>query len=124
MSAASAEPATDPGAGDGIDPELLREIESTLRAERRSLLGDVDEVSLDHEDSADDPGALLAARGEISALAQQNADQLSAIDRALERIAEGAYGICASCDEPIPAERLEAVPTAVQCVSCQERGAV
>jgi len=123
MSAPSAEPVTDATNGAGLDPALIREIETALRAERRSLLGEVDDTPLDHEDAADDPGALLAARGELSALAQQTTEQLTAIDRALEQIEAGAYGICVTCEQPIPGERLEAVPTAVQCVGCQERGA-
>ena len=106
-----------------ISDELLAEIESALRSERRSILGEVDDAPLEDEDSADDPGAVLAARGELSALAQQTSEQLAAIDRALERIEAGDYGTCASCDESIPAERLEALPTAVQCVTCQEQGA-
>lgn len=106
-----------------LTDELLAEIESALRSERRSILGEVTDAPLEDEDSTDDPGALLAARGELSALAQQTTEQLTAIDRALERLASGDYGTCASCDESIPAERLEALPTAVQCVTCQEQGA-
>ena len=37
---------------------------------------------------------------------------------ALERIESGRYGICATCAEAIPAERLEAMPTTVLCLKC------
>ncbi|MBP9748999.1 TraR/DksA C4-type zinc finger protein [Patescibacteria group bacterium] len=30
------------------------------------------------------------------------------------------YGICCDCGEDIPAKRLEAVPGAIRCRSCQE----
>lgn len=39
----------------------------------------------------------------------------------LAAIADGTYGVCASCEEPIPRRRLEAVPWARLCVPCQER---
>ncbi len=46
---------------------------------------------------------------------------LREVQDALRRIAQGAYGICYECDEPISAKRLDAVPWAKFCVSCQER---
>ena len=47
------------------------------------------------------------------------------IDDALSRIDAGTYGTCIRCGQPIPDERLAAVPYAVLCVSCkreEERG--
>lgn len=41
------------------------------------------------------------------------------ITETLQRIADGTYGRCAECDEPIPPARLHAIPTAALCVSCQ-----
>jgi DnaK suppressor protein len=38
----------------------------------------------------------------------------------LHRIDSGHYGICLECEEPISPKRLEAVPWARYCVSCQE----
>jgi DnaK suppressor protein len=46
--------------------------------------------------------------------------QLKMIEEALDRIEAGDYGTCFSCEEPIPAKRLEALPWAKHCVSCQE----
>ena len=46
--------------------------------------------------------------------------QLRMIEEALDRIEAGDYGICHSCEEPIPAKRLEALPWAKYCVTCQE----
>ena len=45
---------------------------------------------------------------------------LEQINDALERIDNGTYGRCASCDTGIPEERLEAVPYAMYCVRCAE----
>lgn len=41
---------------------------------------------------------------------------LQDVRRARQRVAEGTYGLCEVCGEPIPHERLEARPWAVRCV--------
>ena len=46
---------------------------------------------------------------------------LREVSDALHRIDHDHYGICMECDEPISAKRLEAVPWARYCVTCQER---
>ena len=42
------------------------------------------------------------------------------IRASLDRILDGSYGTCLRCDEAIPAKRLEAVPWAQYCITCQE----
>jgi DnaK suppressor protein len=46
---------------------------------------------------------------------------LREVQDALRRIEAGTYGVCYECDEPISVKRLDAVPWAKFCVSCQER---
>jgi len=46
---------------------------------------------------------------------------LREVSDALHRIDHDHYGICMECDEPISSKRLEAVPWARYCVTCQER---
>jgi DnaK suppressor protein len=46
--------------------------------------------------------------------------QLKLIEEALDRIQAGDYGICLGCEEPIPAKRLQALPWAKYCVTCQQ----
>ncbi len=46
---------------------------------------------------------------------------LRQIDRALEKIEEGTYGICDLSEEEIPLKRLEAVPYAIMTVTAQEK---
>jgi DnaK suppressor protein len=48
--------------------------------------------------------------------------QLEAVEAALARIAAGTYGRCTNCGQPIPAERLEAIPWAEHCIDCQRLG--
>jgi DnaK suppressor protein len=40
---------------------------------------------------------------------------------ALARLDDGSYGSCVTCGEPIPRERLEALPHASQCVACKSK---
>src|SRR5258708_3905198 len=44
---------------------------------------------------------------------------LAEVERALERVREGAYGICEACGHRIPAARLKFQPSATRCVECQ-----
>jgi DnaK suppressor protein len=46
---------------------------------------------------------------------------LRQIDRALEKIEEGTYGVCDISGEEIPMKRLEAVPYATMTVKAQEK---
>jgi len=46
---------------------------------------------------------------------------LREISDALLRIDQDTYGICLECEEPISPKRLDAVPWARYCVTCQER---
>ncbi len=52
---------------------------------------------------------------------EQLQQQLSRVEAARSRLAEGKYGICGDCERPIPAERLEAIPYVRLCVTCQSR---
>jgi RNA polymerase-binding protein DksA len=58
-------------------------------------------------------------------LAEQISRMIADIDRALDRIDEGTYGLCQGCGKAISIERLEAIPSASRCAQCQsavERG--
>jgi len=40
-------------------------------------------------------------------------------ERARDRKAHGAYGVCEDCGKPIGDERLVALPDATRCITCQ-----
>jgi DnaK suppressor protein len=46
---------------------------------------------------------------------------LREISEALQRIDHESYGTCLECEEPISPKRLDAVPWARYCVTCQEQ---
>ncbi len=54
-------------------------------------------------------------------LAQRGSDYIEYLHEAQQRIEEGTFGICRICEGEIGRARLEAVPTATQCISCKSR---
>jgi len=53
-------------------------------------------------------------------LKSREINELRAIEDAIRRIDADDYGICAMCEDPIEIKRLEAIPWARYCLSCQE----
>lgn len=56
----------------------------------------------------------------LNRLNEWNVAELSEVDRALDRIKAGTYGLCLACHRPIENERLDAAPQAEYCRACQE----
>jgi DnaK suppressor protein len=56
----------------------------------------------------------------LDALGEAGRLELSQINRTLERIDEGDYGICADCGKAIAEARLEILPNSEYCVACAE----
>ena len=46
---------------------------------------------------------------------------ISKIDKAIERVEDGTFGLCDECGEGIEFKRLEARPVATLCVECKTR---
>ena len=91
-----------------------------LAALEREYSGIVDSADQSGTDDEHDPeGATLAfERQHLVALIDQARDQLAQIDAALGRLADGSYGWCERCGQPINPDRLDARPTARTCVGC------
>jgi DnaK suppressor protein len=45
---------------------------------------------------------------------------LTLIEEALERLDDGEYGFCVNCSREVQPKRLEAVPWARHCITCQD----
>ncbi len=54
----------------------------------------------------------------LQSLERSSLQEIEQIRSALERIAEGSYGECVTCGEPIREKRLEALPYATTCIKC------
>jgi DnaK suppressor protein len=98
-----------------MDDERAREL---LAAERRRIERAL--AKLKHEDDGEeadefDPGNLASDlyQDELAeGLSDDLGAQLEAVERAEERLAAGTYGLSIESGQPIPDERLEAIPTA------------
>ena len=76
-------------------------------------LGRDDSEALTAQDEPGDEGSETLYQAEFDAgLAQDLAGQLAAVERAEARLAAGTYGLSIESGEPIPDDRLEALPTA------------
>jgi DnaK suppressor protein len=57
----------------------------------------------------------------LYSLSNSDRQMLQMVDEALARLRKGAFGVCVECGEKMIPKRLEAVPWARHCISCQER---
>jgi len=95
--------------------EVRREITAELLRADESRYGDL--AGRVH-DFADESLADLLVDIELASI-DRHVQEIRDIDAALLRIAEGSYGECSDCAEPIAVARLEAYPTARRCIVCQ-----
>jgi len=94
----------------------LASIEDRLSVIRVARSGATD------DDEHDPEGSTLAT--EWSRAEGQRTDatrELAELDAAIDRVADGTYGVCASCGNPIPVARLRLLPAATLCVPCASR---
>ena len=103
-----------------IERQLVA-LKDRLRDDLGARLGRVQNMIAEHPTELLD----MASEGELdymsAASAQAGSVTIEEIERALERLRQGAYGICEDCRRPIPKRRLAARPFAVLCVHCKER---
>lgn len=106
------------------------ELERAIRARKDSLLAEIrDEVGRARDetfgalagpvtDTGDAASAdLLSDLG--TAEVTRDLGEIRALEYALARLAQGAYGICVDCRREIDIERLRAQPAAFRCFDCQ-----
>jgi len=84
-------------------------------------LGFGESGGLKYDSNFADSSQVTAERGEAEALAGELRDSLATVEAALQRLANGTYGLCESCGEPIAPARLEAMPASRFCITCASR---
>jgi len=94
--------------------EQLERLVAALRAELAEQQAELAEHADDLADSEEDRDLAIA----MTARAQE---AIAELQHALDRVEEGSYGICESCGVELPFERLEILPHATRCVTCQSR---
>lgn len=81
------------------------------------------ETDLDEPLNADLPEQATEMQDDdsLGGQAELIARRIASNERALDRIENGTYGICAICGTEIPEGRLEARPEASLCIGCASR---
>jgi RNA polymerase-binding protein DksA len=106
-----------------ISEQQMDDLRKALQKEYDRLADLVgEEANRNQADWNPDRGELAAAasrRDRRLAIQELNEEKLAQVTEALARMDEGTYGTCLSCGKPINPERLEIVPYAGLCTSCQ-----
>jgi len=101
----------------GLRDELVR-IREGMAEDERDL--SESEGDFTQHDSGDMSQSMFTREMDAS-IGEQAERRLGEVDRALEKIEEGTYGLSDESGEPIPRGRLEAVPEALRTVEEQQR---
>ncbi|CAN5272361.1 MAG: TraR/DksA family transcriptional regulator [Acidimicrobiia bacterium] len=96
--------------------KLIRQLGDLGANEQGDLTGDVE-----FGDGFADAAAATAERTEVLGLVENLTTLLADVDTALKRVADGTYGICDSCGEPIGAERMNYRPISRYCFDCKSK---
>ena len=101
---------------------------SDLREQHNQLTRAIDKTHREIRALADSgPGDFIdescgnSSKEAIFATYSQSRTQLRKVEDALERMATGEFGICAACGGAISIKRLQALPSATNCIECQEQ---
>jgi len=89
--------------------ERIGKISDDVRHVNRPVETDSAEAVVDHENDE-----------VIDALGNAAVEELTAVNRSLQRLEDGSYGVCDSCGKTISPERLEIIPDAQKCVECAD----
>lgn len=98
---------------------LLNEARGALVDQLSELgFGAEGETGLSYDANFADSSQVTAERGETDVLVAELRGALHDIERALERVEAGTYGVCGRCGKPISVARLEAMPATTTCITC------
>ena len=115
-----------------LDKEFVEKQSERLEELRAELARMVEGLEEDQQDRAESEGDMtendsgdmsqsLFTREMDATVEQTMEKRLESVDRALQKVEEGTYGICDDTGEPILRGRLEAMPEAVYTVEAQQR---
>ncbi|HEX6844809.1 MAG TPA: TraR/DksA C4-type zinc finger protein [Actinomycetota bacterium] len=96
---------------DELQEQLTTIEDQTFATTQSDLSGD---VGLD--DEAADAGTATFEREKDLSIEHNVRDLIQKIDRALKRMDEGTYGVCARCGKPIEKARIKALPYVDLCI--------
>ena len=107
-------------------PNRFAEVKNQLLKMREDLLREVSEsyetcreMGQDGVPDIGDMSTIAYNRDVLFNLSETQQQKVRDIDAALERMAEGEYGICAECGEEISPRRMEVRPFSRYCIECK-----
>jgi len=100
--------------------KMLEESKKALLMNARKTL--MEESNFDTDDLPDeiDLASSEYTQSMIFRLRDREKFLLKKIERALQRMEAGTFGICERCEDEISAKRLEARPVTTLCIRCKE----
>ena len=101
--------------------EFREKVVLTLAEQEEELAGLMRDAGDGAGHDQADMGATSFERDHELIVVNNEREKLAQIDRALARIADGTYGICESCGNPIGKMRVMAFPRATLCMTCKQR---
>ena len=99
--------------------QKLLELYNEIAGEVTQLRNEGFSLGTDAVQDMADEAANTYTRQILLNLSEREREQLRLVEEALQRIADGTYGVCEDCGEEISRARLEAVPYATLCVECK-----
>lgn len=100
----------------------MAKYETILRDRQRELNARLHRIDddLGRQKSADNEDRATETENDevLEEMGQAGENELKAIDAALDRVANGTFGACVKCGQPISPERLAAVPYTPFCQEC------
>ncbi len=108
-----------------MDEKILAEFRELLQQQMDELVQDagktVSEMTEEKTNFPDptDRASLESDRNFELRIRDRERKLINKIREALERIEEGEFGLCESCEEPISVERLRARPVTTLCIECK-----
>lgn len=101
--------------------EEKRRVWREVRDELFNTLGEDHARQFDRGMDAGDQSVLDLLEDAGLAVVDIRKETLTAMEEAERKLQEGTYGICDECGDEIPEERMQVMPFAQYCVSCQEK---
>ncbi|HZD67313.1 MAG TPA: TraR/DksA C4-type zinc finger protein [Acidimicrobiales bacterium] len=93
-----------------------------LRAEADTLAQEMEPGDVQFDEESGEGGTTTVDRERDLALSAQALSAIEEIDHALAKMDAGTYGLCERCQNPIPRQRLRALPQARLCIPCKSGG--
>jgi DnaK suppressor protein len=110
-----------------LNQKELENFKNELEDMKLQIQSNIDSSSLEmntlrdnHPKDEGDHASVERGHSIANTLMDKQAEKLEAIERCLERMENGSYGICDSCEESINIERLKVKVFADYCISCRE----